>query len=184
MIPVAFWWIHSPGLLNMFRQQLRTYFFRQQWTPFVVHYGVSTILASSTNVLIYLKGWHWSAFIKWTRWTLPVALPWYNGINVVCCCQPPAQVIWVKCAYERYSVKLLINILLFSFQPFKIHPVDFRLKTFVIHFAAVVQDGTTAAQPDAERPKKRVVYTTKKKKPTAAQQDTEFAPGYSLFGFV
>ena len=44
-------------------------------------------------------------------------------------------------------------------------------------YILLVQDTATAAQPEADRPKKRVVYTSKKKKPTAIQQDTEPASG-------
>jgi len=45
------------------------------------------------------------------------------------------------------------------------------------------QDNTSSAtQPDADRPKKRVVYTTKKKKLPVTQQDTEPAQGYLSFG--
>lgn len=54
---------------------------------------------------------------------------------------------------------------------------------FCVYADAVVQDGTTATQPEADRPKKRVVYTTKKKKPTATQQDAEPAPGYLSFSY-
>ena len=49
---------------------------------------------------------------------------------------------------------------------------------FCVYADAAVQDGSTAGQPEADRPKKRVVYTTKKKKPAATQQDTEPVPGY------
>jgi len=41
----------------------------------------------------------------------------------------------------------------------------------------LAQDGTTATQPEAERPKKRVVYTTKKKKPATIPQDMESPAG-------
>jgi len=47
---------------------------------------------------------------------------------------------------------------------------------------ATVQDiMSSAAQPDADKAKKRPVYTTKKKKPTiTTQQDTESAAGFEL----
>jgi len=80
----------------------------------------------------------------------------------------------VSCYYQNISLCSHLKFI----------SVEIRRRKFIIHFAAVVQDNTTAAEPDAERPKKRVVYTTKKKKPTAVQQDTESAPGYSLFGFI
>jgi len=46
---------------------------------------------------------------------------------------------------------------------------------------AAVQDIMSAnAQPDADKSKKRPVYTTKKKKPAVTQQDTEPVAGYKL----
>jgi len=50
---------------------------------------------------------------------------------------------------------------------------------------AAVQDIMSAnAQPDADKSKKRPVYTTKKKKPAVTQQDTEPVAGYKLLRCV
>jgi len=53
-----------------------------------------------------------------------------------------------------------------------------------VNVATAVQDSVPpAAEAEADRPKRRVVYTTKKKKPTSTQQDTEPEPGLQSLDF-